>query len=1700
MTYRDLDIQGRAIAVNIAAEVSAGERIALLFPPGLDFITGLFGCLYGGFVAVPAYVPHSEADAERLSRVLKDAQVAVVLTNDAGRGLIQRWLPAWTSGVRSTSDMHSDAAGLWRERKIRGSDLAYLQYTSGSTTEPRGVMIRHENVLANLRYIASDGAFTSDSVSVSWLPPYHDMGLVYGLLEPLFVGMQAVLFSPAAFVRRPLRWLEAISAYKGTHSGAPNFAYDLCVQKMQGASLRGLDLTCWRVAFNGSEPVRRETLDRFCEAFRSWGFRRSALYPVYGLAEATLKVTSPTAGEELTMCATGGDGGDAPALPPRMIVGCGRAGGGHRVMIVDPDCRRVLEEGSIGEIWVSGPSVACGYWNLPDETGRVFYSELADGTEGTFLRTGDLGFLRDGILFIAGRVKDCIIIRGQNFYPQDIEATVEACHPAVRPAGTACFSVEDSGGERLVVVAEIRRSSSGKASEIGRAIRRAVANGHGLRPWSVVLVAAGGLPRTTSGKIRRGECRRLFSTRGLSTIYILTTNDTDPLNDAPLITRESLLGEDRVSRLSMLTAYIRNELRRVSREADLDDAADLDELALDSLAAVEICHLTEVDLGISITPAALFECSNIGALARRLLDILESDSPSVPAIAQTSHGPDLLPLSAGQRGLWLQQQKATASSALTISRAVRIHDAVDPDRLSAALRHVAELHPLLRARIVVRNGEPMHTFNNDLTAPLLFIDASMWDAAALRERLEHDAGIPIALDAGILFRAHLYHLGGNGHILLLSVHHCICDFWSLGVLLRDLAEEYEHPGAGRVAAPGLQYWDFVNWQTEYLAGPEGERLAAYWRTRLSGDLPVLNLGRPRGERAAPSRAGILHFTIPSEVALQIRQLSRTNRTTVQTTLLTIFNVLLYRYTGQTDFLVGVPEQGRHRAGLEEIFGYFVNPLVVRSDLSGNPEFEALLAQVCRTVLEGIEHASLPFPLLVGQLAQKEASGSPVFQVMFVFQRARLRDQQNLAPLALQLPNSFLDVGPWRLWTEPVRPAMTQFDLTLSMAEVGTELAGVLEYDASLFNPREISGMASHFCALAESAAVNPSVRVGSLKLLTTADRKELATWNTTAQDYGAFEPLHLMMERRYANHPESIAAQFADKQLSYGELNARSTAVALELRRLGLGADMVAGICAERSLELLIALLAIWKAGAAYLPLDPSSPPERLQYIVDRGKPSLLVCDEPFTSRFSAAGISALSIRQLMQAGRLEAPVFSTDVAPDNLAYVIFTSGSTGQPKGVMNTHVAIRNRLIWMQEQYRATVGDVVLQKTSSGFDVSVWEFFWPLLAGSRIVLARPGGQRDNDYLIETIEQYGITIIHFVPSALSSFLEQLDEHPCASVRTVICSGEALTSDLRNRFFQRLSCGLHNLYGPTEAAVDVSAWDCNQPCDPVPIGRPIANIQLHVMSPNLELMPVSRAGELCIGGVGPARGYRGDPAATALAFVPDPEAKDPGSRMYRTGDLARLSFSGAIEYLGRIDSQVKIRGCRVELGEVESVLRSHPDIGECAVIAEEAGASGMRIVSYVALRPGSTVLLQDLRAFLRTRLPEYMIPALFVTLDRLPLSANGKLDRRSLPDVSTMLRTASAAFVAPRTDIERAVAEIWAKLLDVPQVGADDNFFELGGHSILATSMLSRVRDMFDVEIPIAAVFSEEVTVAALATRIEEILAELRSVTTSQSN
>jgi amino acid adenylation domain-containing protein len=1743
LTYGALHRRAAALAARLRQVAAPGDRAVLILPPGLDYVTAFFGCLYAGVIAVPTYPPMDERQVPRLVSVLADCRPQVVLTlaglvdltrkSLAAHGVTgpMRWLP-----VDSGGEEHGDDG----PPRTGADDVAFLQYTSGSTSAPKGTIVTHANLLDNSAAIKAMFGHSEESVGVIWLPPYHDMGLIGGILQPVYAGFPVVLMSPLSFLADPRTWLAAVSEHRATTSGGPNFAFDLCVRKITPERREGLDLSSWSVAFCGAEPVRRETMDRFVNAFGPYGFAEEALYPCYGLAESTLIVSGVTRGTGLR---------ELPAErhtdAHRTVVSCGRAIPGHVIETLRPGGTTPVPEGEIGEICVRGPSVALGYWNAPEGTEATFTA----GQDGVrLLRTGDLGFLSDGELYVTGRMKDLVIVRGRNLAAEDVEDALNGCHRAVRPGGVTAFEIdvrdeaalavlvelagtgslvraEAAAGPRPESAAEARRDASAEADlataagirrEIAAEVQRALAAAFGVRAERILFARRGVIPKTSSGKIRRSECRRRY-----------LAGELDLLADELTGAHGGTARDDETPRLAARIAGLAAAVLEAPASEVGTDAA-LTSAGLDSLRAVELCHVVRRELAMELplrellSGASALELARIAtpgsvpppdAAARRNSAPWEVHGPAgdedhggaaedgVAADGGAADGGAADGLSDGETGLWLASRLSGDPRHYVLAVALDLAAPVDPAVLALTVRMLAARHPALRTYFPEIDGRPRR---RPCPEPLTLRVTDLGDVddtefeRAVREHA--NAGIDPA--AGPLWRVSLVRrsrgLAAGGGVLVLGVHHMACDVWSLDLLASELGEGYVLLARGRRPdwKPAGDPAVLAARRTRLLAGGRGRELAAFWRDELDQTPPAAALpqARPHHQVAAP--AGEYGLRAPEAVVDRLLALVRETGATPYTVLLTGFAWSLYRYTGERRFVLGMPASGRLDPESASAVGYFVNPLPLVCEIDPDEDFLGHLRRFAGRVAAAQAHQDHPYQRILADHVPP-GRGDELIRVLIAQQQA----PSGHAPSLLAEPASGLRLGDLEVRTRFVTQHTVPFELSIEMVATGDGLGWSLAYDTGALTGADVEAFARHSMRLLDEVTSAPWLRPGEVEILSDGERHLLLEeWNPDAPQ--GDEPgtadvagpsrsahqiggIHEAVLAMCAAMPDAVAVQDDGGGLTFGELDRRSAGLASALTARGAAGERPVALLMPRSADLVVAMVAAMRAGSPYLPLDVDHPDARLAAILEDARPAVVVT----TAGLAATRPVLHGHPVLVEDGQGDPGVPAEAVRvppahPDGLAYVIYTSGSTGTPKGVACGHRGVLNLAADLRSRVPIGPGDRCGWWTSPGFDVSVHEVFTALTAGAAVEVCPPHARDDAGALMEWIAGRGITGAYLPPHLLPDIAGWLARDTGrVRLRWVLVGVEPIPEPLLRRIAHLVpGIAIVNGYGPTESAVCATFHEV----DPAgaeegvtPLGRPLRNCSVYLLDGRMNPVPIGAVGEIYIGGHGLARGYHGRPGLTAERFVPSPFA--PGRRLYRTGDLARHRRDGQLLFVGRADHQVKVRGMRVEPREIETVMVGHAAV-KAAVVLAEGTAPGTRLIGYARVVPeltGEQGLAGDIARHLRARLPGPMVPGHIVLVGAWPTTVNGKIDRGRLPRPGPVARE----HVAPAGKVETVVAEVWAHLLQQPLVGRTDDFFELGGQSLLAVRVSAELARRLDLAVEPVHVM-ENPTVAALATTL----------------
>ncbi len=1674
LSYADLDRRARAIAASLRERASGQERALMVYSSGLEFIEAFWACLYARIIAVPANPPRNNNQGlSRLAAMKRDCSPQLVLST---RRHLEN-LSEVFSGIEAiaTDEVGDEGADHWRMEAIGPEEIALLQYSSGSTATPKGIVVPHRSIQANQHMIRKAFRHSESSTFVGWLPFFHDMGLFGNIIQPLFIGAHSLLMSPLSFLQKPVRWLKAISQHRAHSAGAPNFAYEYCTRRIREEEKAGLDLSCWKRAFNGAEKPRAETMEGFARAFARTGFREEAFYPCYGLAEAVLFVTgrdtlaSPRiARATLSVDASGVE----PAFQPVVHASSGCSWLDQRVAIVDPLRRTERPEGSEGEIWVKGSGLAEGYWGRPSLTQETFQARLANDGEGPFLRTGDLGFLRSGELFITGRLKDLIIIRGQNYHPEDIEAAIEESHDSLGSGQCAAFGIESGpgGGERLAVIIEVGKSLLQDAALQALCDHAAatVSNRFEIAVGELALVAKGTIPKTTSGKIKRFRCRDLLLAGQLNPIRQIRYDDEilQP-DESPQAVRRAMRERQLEAAREMIRASLLRRLGRLLPQAagsQLTSDSSLIQCGLDSLRAVQLRQWIEEAFAATVPIQRLFENATVDSLVEAIC----SDLPAEPGedrgaqadrAAWESEG-----LSQGQRALYYEYEKDPSSSAHNISIAIRLSGTPNREVLRASLTSLWRRHPQLRATYYGRGSEALQRIGQADEPPLEFFDASACSQADLKGRIDRDANRPFDLGRSSL-RFACYDLGSGESVLLIVVHHLSIDLFSLEILLGDWAASLAHasPGGRRPSADrAAAYSDFVAWQRQYLASPRSEASLRFWTEMLRACAPSPRLAFSRTATDGAVRGRVHRFRLDPNETEAVRAFATREEATPYMVLFSAYALLLGQYCRESQLTIGASVSGRPAHRFSEVIGYFANMMALPIRVDGQASFLQVLAQSKRIVSRALDHQDYPYSLLVEKLGKRlNLDRGPLVRYAFTYGRAS--GEGSLLGLLHEDSSQSASLGPLTATGYPLDRRMAPFELTLLIVEREGSLEASFSYAENLLESGAIAVLADAFRSLLSALIRQPGLSVSRLGFAP-ADELE------HRPDAPSLHEETVSVLQRFECHaranPESIALLDQDRQLSYGELNRRGETLGHRLRRRGVGPDSIVALFCPRGLEMVIGILGILKAGGAYLPIDVTYPQQRLRFLVEDAGAELALTVSDYSEACRSAGCDAILLDQVnwnAGASAAAAPT-STPPDPDSLAYIIYTSGSTGRPKGVAVTQRNLSRLFDSTRECFDFSADDAWILFHSISFDFSVWEIWGALTHGGKLTILDQESARDPHRVLGHIRRHGISVLNSTPSAfhnLQQVIFQSARDDRLPLRCVIFGGEALKPDQLKPWFELPAAAgaqLVNMYGITETTVHTTwlkldAQSLNAPVGS-PIGRAIDDVELFILNDDQRRLPPYALGEIGVAGAGLARGYHRRPGLTASRFIPDPFGHRAGSRLYLSGDLAYANPAlQGIQYFGRLDQQVKIRGHRIEIGEIEAQVRECEGVDWAMVLASSESDGAGVLTAYLVC--SSELSVSTLRQHLLRFLPDFMIPARFVRVESVPLNENGKVDVERLRSSKSFLPSGTD-YAAPRSEVEKRLVRIWSQTLGADHIGIDDNYFALGGDSIRSIRIVSK--------------------------------------------
>jgi amino acid adenylation domain-containing protein len=1652
LTYQQLNARANIWARYLVEQGVGTEKIivALLCERNIDFLTAMLAIFKAGGAYLPLNPHHPP---ERTAQILSQSQVPLILSAKSWESMVSPILDSLETFLQLLYIEDLEQQDYKPENlpvRCNPRSLAYVIYTSGSTGKPKGAMLEHRGMLNHLYAKVTDLQLSASDVVAQTATQTFDIS-IWQFLVALLLGGQVEIISNE-IAADPDKLLQIVERQKISILEIVPSLLRMILQNLEVDGGVQTELSCLRWLLLTGETLPPKLCRQWFDYYPS-----IPMMNAYGPTECSDDVTHYPIYQ--------------PPAEGVLNIPIGRPISNTQLYVLD-DQLQPVPIGVAGELYVGGIGVGRGYLNNPTLTQQIFIEnpfENISNSDATvrpinskLYKTGDkVRYLPDGNIEFIGRIDYQVKIRGFRIELGEIEVVL-AQHTQVREA--VVIAREDQPGNQYLAAYVVMGNPQLPTPHSPLPIPLNEYLKEKLPDYMIpaVFVQMESIPLTPNGKVDRRALP-------IPNFQISLSDNFVP----PSTPNQGIL------------AKLWGEVLNLKQQVGVHD--NFFELGGNSLLATQVISRLRSRIGIEVTLRSLFEKPTVAELSE-LIDLAQHNTFDLQASTQLATivpvpRSEHLPLSFAQARLWFLSQLSGESATYNMLEPLHLVGSLNIGALEMAVQEIVQRHEVLRTNFKIVNDSPVQVISKHITLTMPVVN---WQCLKEEEQSTQVQQLAIAesqepfdLSNGPLLRVTLVRLREKSHVLLLTMHHIVSDGWSMGVFIEELSALYSAFCAGQpLQLPKLtiQYADFAHWQQQWLTGEILQTQLNYWKQQLASVPPLLELPTDRPRPSIQTFQGSsVYFQLNQELTTKLKTLSQQSGATLFMSLLAAFATLLSRYSGQEDIVIGSPIANRNRSEIESLIGFFVNTLVLRAQLEGNPTFIELLERVRSITLAAYEHQDLPFEKLVSELQpERSLSHTPLFQVMFALQNAPMGK--------LELPD--LTMTPLKMESVNAR-----FDLTLLMEETEAELIGEFVYNKDLFDASTITRMAGHFQILLEGIVSNSQQRVAQLPLLTPTEQHQLLEqWNDTQADYPHDKCIHQLFEQQVEQTPDAIAVVFENEQLTYRELNNRANQLAHYLQAKGVKPEVMVGICVERSLEMIVGLLGIFKAGGAYVPLDPAYPEDRLSFMLSDSQVGILLTQQKLLAFLpnSATQIICLDADWEVISQESYTNAIST-VQPSNLAYVIYTSGSTGKPKGVLVAHQGLCNLANSLIRVFDVDADSRVLQFASFSFDASISEIAMALCVGAQLCLGTRESLLPGLNLMQLLHKTRITHITLPPSALAAMPNV--EYP--DLRTIAVAGEACPPDLvvqwsnGRRFI--------NGYGPTESTVGATTAICtsNSKSQP-PIGRPLDNIQVYILDRYLQPVPIGVPGELHIGGAGLARGYLNRPELTLEKFIPNPFSKKDAARLYKTGDKARYLPDGNIEFLGRIDQQVKIRGFRIELGEIEALLSQHPQVREGVVVVKEDQPSGKRLVAYIVsnvLPNFEPLTTGELRSYLKEKLAEYMVPSAFVMLESLPLTPNGKVDRKALSTIEVTHSELESTLVLPRTPLEEILANTWAEILGLEQVGINHNFFELGGHSLLATRVISRIDDVLQVELPLRTLFEKQ-TVAELAASIVQSLAE----------
>jgi len=1684
LTYDQVHYEAKKIASNLLSTCRKGDRALMLYPAGLEFITAFLGCLYAGLIAVPAYPPRKNQKLNRLKSIINDAEATVVMTSKKASE-IAKPLFKHDEGLKDIYWLVTDSSDLNEpdniELNIESDDIAFLQYTSGSTGNPKGVMVSHANVMSNMEVIYQSCGHNEKSKLGSWLPHFHDMGLMGGVLQPLYGGLEITFMAPSYFLQKPIRWLKMMSDYKTTSTAGPNFAYDLCVEKIKDEDLEGLDLSHMILALNGAEPVNNDTLIKFSEKFAKCGFKSKVHFPSYGMAETTLMLTAGDFDKEakvLTIDSVDLQSGvitalNKPDVGTQDLVSSGRPWLDHEVIIVDTDTFNTVENDRVGEVWVRGSSITQGYWKNPLKTAEDFNAYTNDTKQGPYLRTGDLGFLDDGELFICGRAKDLLIIRGKNYFPQDIEMVISFASESLSQGNTAAFSIDIDGREHLVIAQEVKRTAMRNFDKdaIFDNMKETIGMHCELQIHDIVLLRPGQILKTSSGKIQRQANRKAYLENEFKTLarYLEDdeeTKDSTCRNKEVIEPKQDSSTKEKYSQISL---WLKNELSALTKTPKdrIKEDKNLMSFGLDSLASVELQDKISETYGIEIELVSFYDYPTIKELAPYINELIKTTKSTTkkakipPIVPLHDNKFEKFQLNDIQQAYLLgRNPDMILGNTPCFAYAELNSPNVNLDKLEKAWNLLVQRHEMLRCfmnKDITQQIIETVSYQKILPIDLTHLNEEEIKEHLLiaREKKTSDIPNPCALP---LVNIDVYLLPNGIKKLHMYVDMLVCDASSMFILLKDLQHFYNFPDTP-LEKLDISFKDYLHYEEEHKDGEHYTKSLNYWRARLE----TLPSGPELALETQPVEIKKPHFTrrtfkLNASAWKRFQSIAANLNATPTAVLLSLYAKVLATWSNGPNFCINLTHFHRIQAhkDVNSLIGDFTSLIPLEVNIPAKKEFLVYLKEVQSQLLHDLEH--------------DEMSGIQILREM------RSIGRESSMPVVFTSTLGLNDFAcDWLGEREFTISQTPQVWIDNQVMQKGNDL--IINWDCieGLFKDKMLDSMFGIYTDLIEAVLKNTDlVKIERYSAVVGRQDALYVGYNKTEQELPTQVLPQQCMDTALI-FPDKEAIITSEKRITYKEFHNACSQIATILEKKEFKENEHIAIILSKGWEQIVSVIACGYAGVAYLPMSIDYPKNRIEYLLDEADITTVLADEETIKNLGLpSSIRTIDVKREIDFTK-NMPRYDIKAELQNLAYTIFTSGSTGKPKGVMITHKSVCNTVMDINSRFNVNKDDKFFAISALNFDLSVYDVYGALSTGASLAIPDEDKRKDASDWYNWIKKEKITIWNSVPALMKLVCEEANYEKVdlpKTLRLVMLSGDFIPMSLYKDLNKITpdSTQLISLGGATEASIwsiYFNMKDLDKDSEKIPYGYPLANQEIYILDDALDSKPYLVHGDIYIKGKGIAQGYFNDPKRTKNQFITDPHNDE---TLYKTGDIGYFNPKGYIEIVGRDDEQVKIQGYRIELGEIEQRLLETPMVKEAVVLVKSDDNHHNVLIAYITTQNNIKIDNEELKQNLSMHLPEYMIPLVITSLDTMPLTTNGKVDKKTLSQLEVEIQL-NHDFVAPRDEVEENLSRIFAEILKVEKVGIYDNFFELGGHSLLATQLVSKIRNEMETDISLKMLF-----------------------------